>query len=342
MSSSQLSECGHCTKSHKGGKKACNNTGPHRGGGLPQDCQQCARLVIRAAAGIGSIGHGQPTAVPAAIRPAGQQQQVRPARPQQQQQRQQENNSLEVDKVITVPVAAGIVNQRVVFDTTQPIFVEMRRQYGSVTMSSVTAQPVVAYAAANTGDIIMSFTTDRETSHQRADIIGRVNYAQQSTNIGPSAVLVADLEGMHASRHVDPVSRAGKPGLVMDFDSTSSIAFTMRILVRLRCADALSETAQRGPIMPSFPTQVNGTIQESLNVRGLFRLCVPAGHRIGCSQAGILTSGTLKNMYSSRVKYEGNDAMAVSWPAIAAVVHSTAAFTNGRVGPYEMWFNDRR
>lgn len=246
---------------------------------------------------------------------------------------------MEVDKVITVPVPAGTVNQRVAFDTTHPVFVEMRRQYELVTMKSVTAQPVVAYATANTGDIIMSFTTDRDTSHQRADIIGRVSYTQQSTNMGPAAILVTNLEGMHVSRHVDPVLRAGEPGLVMDFDSTSSIPFTMRLLVKLRCENAISGIAQGGPITPSFPSRVNGTIQQSLNVAGLFRLCIEAGHRIGCNQAGILTSGTGTTRKNSiRVKYAGNDALAMHWPAIASVVPSTTSFTSARIGPYEMWF----
>jgi hypothetical protein len=283
--------CAHCgLRNHLGGKNACPVRGPHRSTGSNRSCAACIKqgLVTPGSFGVNPI-----------VRPAVSQS-IRPTQAQW----------VEQTAVWVVSVAAEADNQRVVFDATVPRFAELRRQFALVTLSSVTVEPVIDGTNTTGGSIVLSFTTDREVSHSREDIMGREDYLRVTGASAEQRLLSASLGGIYASRHIDVASRGGSPGLVLDWDSTVSIQCAIRIVARVRCVGPLAGSAGSavpgGPVVPAWPVFVVGHLQSSTNVTGLRRVCI--GKRNDGLVQGVGTS--------LRVQREGSEDIPITYNGV--------------------------
>jgi hypothetical protein len=185
---------------------------------------------------------------------------------------------VEQPAIWTVPVVEGGHNHRVVFDLTVPAFVNLRQRFATVTMVAAKVEFFIDNNSTTTGSIWAAFATDRTVARGRDDIIGRAG-ATRATH--DTAELRAQLGGVHASRHVDPNSRGGNPGLVLDWDSNVSIACTARIEVAARCVGPLDASAGTivGPQVPVYG-ETTQHIKTATNVVGLYSIVVPVGHRL--------------------------------------------------------------
>jgi hypothetical protein len=297
----QFPVCGHCNaRNHFGGKNACPSTGRHLGAGPGRNCGTCVRLGF--------------------VQPQQQQQQQQAPRSVQQPQRQQQQ-WVEQTAVWVVQVPVNSHNHRVVFDATVPRFAELRQQFALVTMSSVLAEPIIDGVTTTTGSIMLSFATDRVLNRTRSDIMGRDNYLRVAGNSPQSQTVTANLGGMHASRHVDTASRAGSPGLVLDWDSNITVACAVRIAARVRCVGPLSGVVSgipQGPVTVQFPDQGGHRAVLSVNVVGLVRLVITAPNVVLSSSAGNLRVGP-NSSTGTQLNINGEPATTANSPGLAAL-----------------------
>jgi len=188
-----------------------------------------------------------------------------------------------------------------VFDASVPRFAELRQQFALVTMSSVEAEPIIDGVTTTTGSIMLAFATDRVSSRTRSDIMGRDNYLRVTGSSAERHVATANLGGMHASRHVDVASRAGSPGLVLDWDSNISVACAVRIAARVRCVGPLSGVVTpmvSGPVTVQFPDQGGHRCVLATNVVGLVRFRITV-------QGAMSMTGDVINMAGAPLNIDG-------------------------------------